>query len=145
MSFDVASLDRLKTLDHRLVVIMEQAKARTPFDWRIVQTDRTIEQQAEYFAAGRSKIDPAKYSDKAELYKAAKHIVGPGMLLSRAVDIAIVGPEPYHIPSLCYVAGVVRCLSIGLGTPVRWGGNFAGEGLIVKPGTFIDAPHFELL
>ncbi len=145
MSFDADSLERLKTLDPRLVVIMEYAKQRTPFDWRIVQTDRTIEQQMEYFAAGRSKIDPDKYPIKADLYKAAKHIVGPGMLLSRAVDIAIVGPEPYHIPSLCYVAGVVRCLSISLGTPVRWGGDFDQDGLLLETGTFQDLPHFELL
>jgi peptidoglycan LD-endopeptidase CwlK len=145
MSFDAASLERLKTLDHRLVVIMEQAKARCPFDWRIVQTDRTIEQQAEYFATGRSKIDPAKYPNKADLYKAAKHIIGPGMPLSRAVDVAIVGSEPYHVPSLCFLAGVVRSMSIGMGTPVRWGADWDQDGKLIEPGTFVDLPHFELV
>ena len=145
MSFDAESLERLKTLDPRLVVIMEHAKQRTPFDWRIVQTARTIEQQREYFAAGRSKVDPDKYTDKAELYKAAKHITGPGMLLSRAVDVAIVGKEPYHVPSLCYLAGVVRSISIGVGTPVRWGGDWDQDGMLLEAGTFQDLPHFELL
>lgn len=145
MSFDSESLVRLKALDPRLVVIMQHAKQRTPFEWRIVQTDRTIEQQREYFAAGRSKIDPDKYQNRADLYKAAKHIVGPGMPLSRAVDVAIVGKEPYHIPSLCYLAGVVRSMSIGLGTQVRWGGDFDQDGVLLEAGTFIDLPHFELL
>ena len=145
MSFDAESLERLKTLDPRLVVIMEHAKQRTPFDWRIVQTARTIEQQREYFAAGRSKVNPDKYPDRAELYKAAKHITGPGMLLSRAVDVAIVGKEPYHVPSLCYLAGVVRSISIGVGTPVRWGGDWDQDGMLIEAGTFVDLPHFELL
>lgn len=145
MGFDNDSLERLKTLDPRLAIILTNAKDRTPFEWRIVQTDRTIEQQREYFKAGRSKVNPDKYADPAELYKAAKHIVGPGMPLSRAVDVALVGKDPYHIPTLCYLAGVVRSISIGVGTPVRWGGDFDQDGLLLETGTFQDLPHFELL
>lgn len=145
MSFDEKSIDMLTRLDPQLAVIMTNAKDSTPFDWRIVQTDRTIEQQREYFKAGRSKVNPDKYADPTELYKAAKHIVGPGMEFSRAVDVAIVGKDPYHVPTLCYLAGVVRRLSLGLGTPVRWGGDFDQDGLLLETGTFQDLPHFELL
>lgn len=144
MAFDPESAELLKRLDPKLAGILIHARERTPFNWRIVQTDRTIEQQREYFKAGRSKVNPDAYPDKADLYRAAKHIVGEGMPYSRAADVAIVGKEPYHIPSLCFLAGVVQSIAIGTGTKVRWGGNFNGDSLLLETGTFQDLPHFEL-
>ena len=142
--FDADSLALLTRLDPQLRCVMMRAKERTPFDWRIVQTDRTIEQQREYFNAGRSKVNPDAYPDVADLYKAAKHIVGATIPLSRAVDVAIVGKEPYHVPSLCFLAGVIRSLAMGTGVKVRWGGDFDQDGLLLETGTFQDLPHFEL-
>lgn len=143
--FSQASEDLLRGLDPRLVQVMRKALERTPFDWRIVQTQRSIEQQRAYFAAGTSRINPDAYiGDLPRLYRDAKHVVGPGQLLARAVDVCLVGKDPYHIPSLCYLAGVVRCCAIELGVPVRWGGDFDRDGLLLEPGTFHDLPHFEI-
>lgn len=143
--FSQASEDRLRSLDPRLVEVLREAIKVTPFDWGITQTSRTIEQQREYFKAGNSRVNPDAYiGDLPGLYKAAKHITGPGMPLSRAVDVFIAGKEPYHVPSLCYLAGVIRTIAEQKGIPVRWGGDFDRDGLLLEVGTFHDLPHFEI-
>lgn len=139
-----ASIDKLKRLDPRLCEVMMRVSTRSPFLWRVVQTDRTIAQQREYFRVGASKVNPDAYATPEALYKAAKHVVGPGMPYSRAVDIAIVGKDPYHVPSLAFLAGLVWSVSEELCIPVRWGGDFDQDGQLLEPGSFIDLPHFEL-
>jgi hypothetical protein len=144
-SLDPKSLELMTRLDDRLADVMREAAKATPFDWRVVQTDRTIAQQREYFRAGNSRVNPDAYTGRLdELYKAAKHITGPGMPKSRALDIALVGSEPYHVPSLCYLAGVVRAIAQARGLQVRWGGDFDRDGILLEQGTFQDLPHFEI-
>lgn len=144
-NLDQNSLDLLKWCDDRLAAVMQAASLVTPFRWRVIQTSRTIEQQRAYFQAGNSKVNPDAYiGNLPGLYAAAKHITGPGMLKSRAVDVALVGKDPYHVPSLCYLAGVVKALADLQGVPVRWGGDFDRDGMLLEPGTFQDIPHFEI-
>lgn len=142
--FGTDSRAKLAQLHPDLVRIAEIAIVSTPFDWRIVQTARTIAQQREYFLAGNSKVNPDAYPTPEALYAAAKHVVGPGAPLARAMDVAIVGKDPYNVNSLTYLAGVIRRISIELGIPIRWGGDFDEDGLLIEKGTFVDAPHFEL-
>lgn len=133
---DPKSDQLLVHLDQRLASVMRMAAEYTSFKWRVVQTARTIEQQREYFKAGRSKVNPDKYKTRAELYAKAKHITGPGMPLSRAVDVAIVGRDPYNKEQLEELANIVKqCAAIGK-VNIRWGGDFV---------TFIDMPHFEVV
>lgn len=142
--FDTESLLKLQRCEKALAGVLVTAREHCPFAFKVVQSDRTIAQQREYFKAGASRVNPDVYRDPQALYQAAKHIVGPGMPLSRAVDIAIVGKEPYNIPSLAYVAGLVRMAAEQQGVRIRWGGDFDQDGILLEPGTFQDLPHFEL-
>jgi len=142
--FGTDSRAKLAQLHPDLVRIAELAIISTPFDWRIVQTARTIAQQREYFLAGKSKVNPDAYPTPEALYAAAKHVVGPGAPLARAMDVAIVGKDPYNVPSLMYLSGVIRRISIELGIPIRQGCDFDRDGLLNEAGTFIDLPHHEL-
>ena len=141
---DEKSVELLLRCDVRLANIITMASDVSDVRFRVTETARTVENQREYYRKGVSKVNPDTYTELASLYKAAKHIVGPGMPKSRAVDIAIVGKEPYHVASLSYVAGVVATIAKSKGTPVRWGGDFDRDGVIVEAGTFQDLPHFEL-
>ena len=141
---DEKSVELLLRCDVRLANIITLASDASDVRFRVTETARTVEKQREYYRNGTSKVNPDAYTELAALYKAAKHIVGPGMPKSRAVDIAIVGKEPYHVSSLSFVAGVVKTIAKSKGTPVRWGGDFDLDGVIVEAGTFQDLPHFEL-
>ena len=143
-AFDAESEKRLAKCDRRLAAVLREANTHTRFAWRIVQSDRTIEQQRAYFQAGRSKINPDKYDSLAELYKKAKHITGPGMPLSRAVDVAIVGGDPYNLKTLQELADIIIAVGVIQGVDIRWGGDFDRDGIAYEPGSFIDAPHFEI-
>lgn len=133
-AIDAKSAAILAQCDQGLSAVMHMAAQRCPFAWRIVQGPRTIEQQREYFLARRSRVDPDKYTNRAELYAKAKHIVGPGMPLSRAVDVAIVGKDPYNVEKLNQLAAIVLQCAEEAKVNIRWGGNFS---------TIVDRPHFE--
>lgn len=143
-AFGTASLSHLEHCDPRLVNVLELAISRSPFDWGIAQTARSIEQQRQYFKDGKSKVDPDKYPVLSDLYKAAKHIVGPGAPLSRAADVYLVGKDPYHPPTLYMLQGIIWSCAAELNVAVRSGLDFDRDGLIAEAGTFIDGPHIEL-
>lgn len=144
-AFDSVSELRLIKCDGRLAGVLREAIKRTPFGWRIVQSDRSVEQQRVYFQAGKSKINPDDYDTLADLYKKAKHITGPGMPLSRAVDVAIVDGKPYDLNLLKELNATIQEIAKSRGLSIRWGGDFDKDGKPYEPGTFVDAPHFEIL
>lgn len=116
-------------------------------DWDIVQGARTIEQQQAYFDTQKSKVNPKAYATREALYKAAKHITGPGMPYSRAFDYVLQTKQPgggYDKPALCLVAGYILAAAAHLGIKVRWGADWDQDGSILEAGTFQDLPHFEL-
>jgi peptidoglycan L-alanyl-D-glutamate endopeptidase CwlK len=45
---------------------------------------------------------------------------------------------------MCYLAGVIQCAAAELGYDLRWGGNWDGDGEIIKDQKFNDLPHFEI-
>lgn len=141
--WNARSLEQKATLHTDLRVVIEDALRISDVPFQLVQGARTIDQQREYFKAGKSKINPDAYADKDALYAAAKHVVGPGAPFARAVDIVIEGPKPYDMSHLCYVAGVVLTCARIRGIKVRWGGNFDRDKEILEQ-SFIDGPHFEL-
>lgn len=144
MTFTAADEAKLAQLDYRLADILRVVARRSPIAFAITQTARTIEQQQQYFNEGKSRIDPSKYAKKEELYAAAKHIVGEGMTQSRAVDIHLVGRDPYNVPGLTYLAGMIKSVSVERGVVIRQGCDFDRDGIMLEPGTFIDLPHHEL-
>lgn len=145
-TFDAMSRLQLSTCDPRLAFIMERALLVCPFTFHITQGSRTIKQQKAYFVAGTSKIDPDAYADLAALYKAAKHVTGPGMKFSRACDVHLSGQPGgnYDKNALCFIAGLVTAISKEMGVSIRWGADFDKDGKIAEAGTFIDMPHFEI-
>lgn len=140
------SLDALGTVVPELAKVVLRARATSRIAFEVSQGARTIDQQREYFARGNSKVNPDAYSTPEALYKAAKHVVGIGAPLSRAVDLFVPGQPDgaYDKHALCYLAGIMDAAASSLGVPIRWGGDFDGDGLLLEDGTFHDLPHFEI-
>lgn len=140
------SVQQRDTLMGSLRLLMDDALRVSDVPFQIVQGARTIEEQQRYFNDGKSKVNPKAYPDRTKLYAAAKHVTGPGMPLSRAVDIIIdVKGKEYDKANMCYVAGVVMAIAALRGIPVRWGGNWSRDEVILYDQSFDDMPHFELL
>lgn len=133
---DPKSAAILAQCDQGLSAVMHMAANRCSFAFRIVQGPRTIEQQREYFLAGKSRVNPDVYPNKLDLYAKAKHITGPGMPLARAVDVALRGTDPYNKAKLKELADIVKQCAEQAKVKVRWGGDFK---------SIIDMPHFEVV
>lgn len=146
--FSPTSLNEIGTLEPALAKVLLRARAwsKVPFEVSDGGGARTIEKQREHYLAKRSKVNPDAYSTPEELYKAAKHVVGPGAPLSRAVDLFTPGQDggSYDAQALAYLAGIMDAAATSLGVKIRWGGDFDRDGIIMEKGTFIDGPHFEL-
>lgn len=144
--FTDKSMKELATVDPRLVNVVLRARAWSRVAFEVSQGARTIDQQREYFSKGASKVNPDAYSSKDALYKAAKHVVGPGCPLSRAVDVFVPGQPggSYDKHALAYLAGVMDAAAKSLGIAIRWGGDFDRDGQLLEAGTFHDLPHFEI-
>jgi hypothetical protein len=131
-----------------LRLLMDDALRVSDVPFQLVQGARTIEEQQRLFDGPpkRSNVNPRDYPAREKLYAAAKHVTGPGMPLSRAVDIIIdVKGKEYDKAHMCYVAGVVMAIAALRGIPVRWGGNWSRDEVILYDQKLIDMPHFELL
>lgn len=146
VGFSDKSRAELDTVHPDLVSVVIKARSMSRVAFEVSQGARTIAQQREYFAKGASKVNPDAYASKDALYKAAKHVVGPGAPLSRAVDVFVAGQEggAYDKGALCYIAGVMDAAASILGVGIRWGGDFDSDGKLLEAGTFHDLPHFEL-
>lgn len=143
------SLDEIGTLVPELAKVLLRARAwsKVPFEVSKGGGARTIDKQREHFIAGRSKVNPDAYATKEALYAAAKHVVGPGCPLSRAVDLFVPGQPAgaYDKNALCYLAGIMQAAAASLGIEIRWGGDWDKDGLLMEAGSFQDLPHFELV
>ena len=121
--FGKRSKQRLKGVKPELVnVLNELVKI---MDVTIIEGLRTEARQMELLAQGKSKT---KYS---------KHLEG------KAVDLA-----PYPIDwkdrdRFHYMGGMIRGIAKQLNVPVRWGGDWDGDGE-VKDNGFDDLVHVEI-
>ena len=147
-AFSENSRSELATVHPDLVKVVVRARAWSRLPFEVSQGARTIQKQREYFNAKpqRSKVNPDAYATKEALYAAAKHVVGPGAPLSRAVDLFVPGQPggSYDKNALCYIAGLMDAAAKSLGIPIRWGGDFDRDGLLLEAGSFQDLPHFEI-
>ena len=121
--FGKRSKERLKGVDAKLVnVLNELVKI---MDVTIIEGLRTKERQEELVKQGASKT------------KFSKHIQG------KAVDVA-----PYPIDwedrdRFHYMGGMIRGIAQQLNIPVRWGGDWDGDGE-TKDNRFDDLVHVEI-
>ena len=149
VGFSDKSRAELDTVHPDLVSVVIKARSMSRVAFEVSQGARTIAQQREYFNAvpQRSKVNPDAYPNPDALYKAAKHVVGPGCPLSRAVDVFVPGQPggSYDKHALAYLSGVMDAAASILGVGIRWGGDFDSDGKLLEAGTFHDLPHFELI
>lgn len=129
--FGTRSLANLETCDDRLQSICHLALTRSPIDLTVLEGHRTAERQEMLFRSGMSKLDGVT--------KKSRHQSDP----SQAVDIA-----PYPIDwddakRFYHVAGVIISCAHELDIPIRFGGDWDGDGSF-KDQRFHDLPHFEL-
>ena len=127
-NFSKRSLDNLKNVDERLVLICNELIKR--IDFTVIEGHRSIERQQELYKKGLSQLDG--------IIKKGNHNFSP----SRAIDII-----PYkkgHNPfdgtkesDLMFneLANEFKKVAIELGININWGGDWK---------SFIDKPHFEL-
>lgn len=143
--FDARSKAQLATVHLALREVMVDAMRLTDVPFQVVQGARTVAEQQALFNAKRSKVNPAAFQNKLDLYRKAKHVVWSGDPLSRAVDIICdVTGKAYDRDHLVHIAGVVLTCSKNRGVEVRWGGNWDRDHEIISDQTFNDLVHFEL-
>lgn len=132
MTFSQKSIEKLNTCDPRLQGIMRKAIRASKIDFGISCGYRSPEDQLKAFNEGKSKIQAG-----------GKHNVS----LALAVDIFgyVNGKADYSVPVMCYLAGIIQACAFELNIPIRWGGNWNGDGEILTDQSFDDLPHTELI
>lgn len=139
--FSNTSLERLSTCDERIQQVFQLAIKRSVVDFGVSEGRRSVERQQELYAKGRTEPgDIVTYVDG--INKKSKHNYDP----SKGVDIFIwAGKVSYDQKHLCYVAGVIMSCARELEVPLRWGGNWNSDGVIISDQNFVDLPHYELI
>ena len=99
------------------------------WDCTIVEGQRSLSRQADLLAEGKTTIE------------FSRHNVTP---LSWAVDVMPYPVDWNDIPRFCHFAGIVLGLSVSMGIPIRWGGNWKQSKRKLTDHGLIDMPHFEL-
>tara|TARA_R100001594_G_scaffold122401_1_gene158544 strand:+ start:930 stop:1310 length:381 start_codon:yes stop_codon:yes gene_type:complete len=121
--FGKRSKERLKGVDSRLVnVLNELIKI---MDVTIIEGVRSAKRQEELLKKGATKV---KYS---------KHMEG------KAVDLAPYPIDWKNRDGFHYMGGMIRGIAKQLNVPVRWGGDWDGDG-DVKDNGFDDLVHVEI-
>jgi peptidoglycan LD-endopeptidase CwlK len=136
----------LKDCHNDFYKIVNYALQLSDVDFGIAEGHRSLKRQQELFNQGKSKIDGVN--------KKGKHNYKPSL----AIDIFAYHPDAevrrqiaYDLNTLCYIAGVIISASKILyskgliRTQIRWGGNWDGDGIIIKDQSFNDLVHFELV
>ena len=118
----------LDTCDPRLQMLFNEVLRLR--DCMILEGHRNEEDQSAYYMAGRSRVE----------WPNGKH----NSLPSRAADVV-----PYPAPdwgdkkAFYHFAGLVHGVAFAMGIPIRWGGDWDGDGDL-NDQTFYDLVHFEL-
>lgn len=141
-NFGQRSLDRIETVSIDLELVLREALMISPFDFTVVCGARGQEAQESAFENGTSKTQwPDSKHNVAD--SDGNEIAGR----CNAVDVApwINGSIPWSDEGSFYVlAGVMMAASNIMNVPIRYGGDWSGEGL-TEDQTFHDLGHYELL
>lgn len=132
--FGTSSLEKLHTCEPMLIELANEAIKRSQIDFGIAEGYRTPERQKLLYDAGKSKIDG--------INRRGKHNYNP----SKAFDIFayVNGRASWDERYLAYIGGVITSVASIMEIPIRWGGNWDSDGVIITDQSFIDLPHFEL-
>jgi peptidoglycan L-alanyl-D-glutamate endopeptidase CwlK len=133
-SFSKNSLAKLLTVHADLQSVMLEAIANSPIDFGISHGIRTLKEQQDLYALGRTK--PGNIVTKCDGVKLrSKHQDGLAVDVFAFVNWKL-SYDPEH---LALIAGVVLSSAARLRVKIRWGGTFGSK---VFKGW--DKPHFEL-
>ena len=152
IKFSQRSLGNLQECHIDLQKVFTFVAALSNVDFVIVKGHRSIKEQQELYAQGRTKKGSI-VTNADGVNKKSKHNEFP----SRALDIIIYTKDPivgkkitYDMSHLSYIAGIVRaCSQILLDRGeithmVRWGGNWDSDDVLLYDQKLIDGPHFEI-
>ena len=137
-SYGKKSMSKLATCHQSLVMVADLALVRSPYDITIIHGWRGEEIQNALYESGASH---KKYPHSKHNY-----IDDDGFPLSLAIDFApwVDGAIPWkdtHVFAI--VAGVFLAVSEELNVPVRYGGDWDGDGS-TEDQTLMDWGHLEL-
>ena len=136
-AFSGVSKARLLTCHHDLIVVMNHAIVYGP-DFTIMCGHRTVSEQQNLFAQGRTKPGP-KVTNVDGINDIGKHNHSP----SQAVDIAPYPIDWNNTGRFMILGGYIMGVAQGLGVNLCWGGDWDGD-YDNKDERFSDLPHFEL-
>ena len=143
-SFAQSSLDKMKKVHPKLVEVMKAAITDSPFDFRITDGARTVEEQFALYQIGRSKPGRIVTNCDGKKFKSNHQIKADGY--GHAVDIFPCGvvengvyrkftsEEGYDDKKLRLIANHILAVAKSKNVNVEWGGNWKMH----------DTPHFEL-
>lgn len=135
-TFGKKSLESLKGVHPKLVLIMHEAIKDTPIDFTIIEGLRTERRQQELYAQGRTKSGPiVTYADGVK-NKSNHQPKSDGY--GHAVDIYpfIDGKIDFNnIGALNIISNHIKAVARDLKLSITWGGDWK------KP---YDPPHFQL-
>lgn len=140
--FGSTSMERLKTCHPELVNLAEFAIRHTNIDFGIASGHRTPVEQKALYAKGRT--EPGQIVTNIDgIREKSKHNHHPSL----AFDIYYWNGQKasWNREHLCYLGGMIMACSRILEIPIRWGGNWDGDGIIISDQNLIDLPHFELI
>jgi peptidoglycan L-alanyl-D-glutamate endopeptidase CwlK len=126
--FSESDLKKLDQCHPNLQIIALRANEIVPC--RIITGFRGEEDQNKMFNTGLSK---AKWGQ-------SKH----NRLPSLAIDLAPLPINWDDTYKFCYFAGIVMAIAHDEGVKLIWGGNWDGDGDIIKDQKFNDLVHFEM-
>lgn len=138
-SFGAASLARLDTCHPELVSVAKAAIAVSPYDFSITEGHRSLERQAELFRQGLTHIDGKGAPGKHNLTPSEAFDFMPYPAVIQGDDVWTEGLWRFEV-----VAGVIMATAASLGVPVRWGGDWDGDGTR-RDQRLHDRPHIELV
>ena len=130
--FDKSSIKKLATCDERLHVLAVEAYKDCPLDFIITHGHRTVKEQQDLFAKGRTA--PGRIVTNCDgINKKSKHNLFPSLAFDFAVKLAdgeITWDEHYYLN----VGNHIKNTAKKLGIEITWGGDWR----------YKDYPHIEI-
>lgn len=138
MIFGRTSLLHLATCDKRMQAVANRAIGWQIYDFSVICGHRSQDQQLIEYRAGRSQLDG--------VLKRSKHNLAPALAFDLLPWPAWVNGlnvwddhQRFHV-----LAGIILAAGRVEGVPIRWGGDWDGDGNNLDS-SLHDLPHFEIL
>jgi hypothetical protein len=128
------SLERIGTLDERWKKVLDDALRSSPFDLRVLWGFRGEDAQNQAFTDGHS----------TKRWPNSRHNTFPSV----AVDVVplVDGQIPWQdVRPWIMMAGIILGIARTARIPMRWGGNWDRDEVIIVDQGFDDLGHFEIL